>query len=319
MKKRVILFFLSGFFFLTFLTLFYYSLFVRTLSFTPQEFVIQKNDSAWQVARCLEKEHLISSAFSFRFFARLMGQAQSLKAGHYQFSKGDSAYQILQKIVSGESLMAVITVPEGLTVVQTIDLLKKQEGVLACSAEEESLQEGGLFPESYHFHPPVELKTVLNEMKKRSFEIHADLKKRPLPAPLKSFQDVVILASIVEKETALDEERPLIARVFLNRLKKGIPLQADPTVVYAVSQGKGALNRSLMREDLKQKSPYNTYTNQGLPPGPICAPGLSSLEAVLRPASSQALYFVSDGKGGHRFSRTLKEHNRHVKRYRSLM
>lgn len=296
------------------------SLFNRPLTHLSPEFIIHPHESSRSIAKRLEKENLIPSALAFRFLIRVLDQGRSLKAGHYQFIPGDTPSSILTKITSGNSLKIALTIPEGLTVHQTIAHLLAQKGVSTQTLKESletlpPLQEASLFPETYHFHLPVSLPALLSEMQRMAQEIYAPYRRRPLPSPLTSFHQALTLASIVEKETNADHERPLVARVFLNRLKKGMPLQADPTVAYAASQGKG-LDRPLTQTDLKTPHPYNTYVNRGLPPGPICAPGRKSLEAIFSPAQSNALYFVSDGQSGHHFAATLRQHNRNVARYR---
>jgi UPF0755 protein len=294
-----------------------YALFIKTLNDSPDEFTIQPNETTPIIAQNLENQKLIPSAFSFRLLVKLLGKGTSLKAGHYQFSQGDSANDILEKIVSGKGLTIAITVPEGLTNAQLMALLTSQKGILETSPTSMSqVPEASFFPETYHFHPPVPLSIVLEKMTLCAKKIYKTFTHRPLPPPLTSFQQALILASIVEKEAALDHERPLIARVFLNRLKKGMPLQADPCLVYALSNNHGVLERPLTQSDLKMPHPYNTYLNKGLPPGPICAPSYKSLDAVFSPAVSNALYFVTDGNKGHRFAATLRQHNRNVALYR---
>jgi UPF0755 protein len=210
-----------------------------------------------------------------------------------------------------------LTIPEGLTNFQIAHLLWATEGLQGNIPPLPG--EGMLFPETYHFSWGDTREDVI-------LRLHQAMRKtlregwnpRASGLPLKNSQEALILASIVEKETAVAEERPHIAAVFLNRLRHGMRLQSDPTVVYDLTDGKGALGRPLTREDLKQETPSNTYVIDGLPPTPISNPGRLALQAVLHPTVSDDLYFVADGSGGHAFSKTLAEHNRNVARWRKV-
>jgi len=284
---------------------------------SPVIFVVDRHETARQVSKRLQAENLISSEFVFRAALKITNTDKKIRAGVYQFLPDLSLLSLLKMLTRDSGVLLKITIPEGWTTVQIINYLSEIQGIeKSLSLERESQRY--FLPETYYFYPPISedkvLEMMVNQAQKRIKNISAGL----LPFPLKTFEEVVTLAAIIEKETALDWEKPIIAGVFLNRLRKGIPLQADPTVAYAVSQGTGMLNRSLTRLDLKFPSPYNTYLNKGLPPGPICHPGWKSIEAVLKPQQSTLLYFVKNSEGGHTFAQTIKAHNQNVKKYRLL-
>lgn len=225
--------------------------------------------------------------------------------------------EALAKLVEGDTVVRKVTVPEGLTSTEIVALINEAEGL---SGEIESVPpEGSLLPETFHFTYGDPRNALIERMQ-------ADMKRlldglwegRAEDLPISTPEEAVILASIIEKETAVAGERPQVASVFVNRLNRGMPLQSDPTVVYALTDGEGPLGRPLTRQDWKVDSPYNTYANSGLPPGPIANPGRESLEAALQPAETEFLYFVADGSGGHAFAKTLAEHNRNVAKWRRI-
>ena len=280
--------------------------------------VIPKGASLNTVAAKLEEAQVIDKAWLFKIMARVNGLAKHLKAGEYQFEPGVSLKQAMDKISKGEVFLRKITIPEGLTSGQIMYLIANYpdlEGEIDID-----VKEGELLPETYSFELGASRNSIILQakaaMQKTLEEVWAG---RDSDLPLKNIDELLTLASIIEKETGVPEERPLVASVFLNRLKKGMRLQTDPTVIYAITEGETSFGRSLKRADLKIDSPYNTYLNYGLPPGPICNPGREALMAAARPQQSRYLFFVADGKGGHRFAETLKEHNRNVKSWlRSL-
>ena len=274
--------------------------------------VVPKGASLKTVAEELSRAGVIDKPWLFRIMARINGLAKHLKAGEYQFMPGISLQAAMDKIARGEVFVRRITSPEGLTSGQIMYLIANYpdlEGEIDLD-----VKEGELLPETYSFELGASRNSIILQaraaMQKALEEVWAS---RDSSLPLKDVNELLTLASIIEKETGVPEERPLVASVFLNRLKKGMRLQTDPTVIYAITEGETSFGRSLKRADLKIDSPYNTYLNYGLPPGPICNPGREALMAAARPQQSDYLYFVADGKGGHRFARSLNEHNRNVK------
>ena len=274
--------------------------------------VVPKGASLKTVAEELSRAGVIDKPWLFRIMARINGLAKHLKAGEYQFMPGISLQAAMDKIARGEVFFRRITIPEGLTSGQIMYLIANYpdlEGEIDLD-----VKEGELLPETYSFELGASRNSIILQaraaMQKALEEVWAS---RDSSLPLKDVNELLTLASIIEKETGVPEERPLVASVFLNRLKKGMRLQTDPTVIYAITEGETSFGRSLKRADLKIDSPYNTYLTYGLPPGPICNPGREALMAAARPQQSDYLYFVADGKGGHRFARSLNEHNRNVK------
>ena len=274
--------------------------------------VVPKGASLKTVAEELSRAGVIDKPWLFLIMARINGLAKHLKAGEYQFMPGISLQAAMDKIARGEVFFRRITIPEGLTSGQIMYLIANYpdlEGEIDLD-----VKEGELLPETYSFELGASRNSIILQaraaMQKALEEVWAS---RDSSLPLKDVNELLTLASIIEKETGVPEERPLVASVFLNRLKKGMRLQTDPTVIYAITEGETSFGRSLKRADLKIDSPYNTYLNYGLPPGPICNPGREALMAAARPQQSDYLYFVADGKGGHRFARSLNEHNRNVK------
>lgn len=266
------------------------------------------------IARRLEEAGVIESGLAFEIGAALSGE--SLKAGEYLFSPGISAVEALEKIRRGEVYLRRLTVPEGLTTAQALALVAEATGLTGPLPDK--VPEGALLPETYTYTYGESRQAMVERMREAMAHLLAELWLGRAPElPLDSPEEAVILASIVEKETGLAEERARVAAVFLNRLTRGMPLQSDPTVVYALTEGEGPLGRPLTRADLGIDSPYNSYRVPGLPPTAIANPGRAALEAVLHPLATDELYFVATGDGGHVFSRTLEEHNANVRRYRT--
>jgi UPF0755 protein len=253
----------------------------------------------------------------FRLAARIMGRAKPLRAGEYEFPARTSAFAAIELMQSGRTVVRRLTVPEGLTVRQVMGLLIEAEGLDGPVTR--ATGEGRLLPETYHYSWGDSRQGLVERMEAGMREtLVRAWRARGGPPVLKTPEEALTLASIVEKETGVAAERPRIAAVFLNRLKANMKLQSDPTVIYGLDRGAGNFNRALVRADLEADTPYNTYTRAGLPPGPIANPGRASIEAVLNPVASDELYFVADGSGGHAFAKTLDEHNRNVARWRKL-
>ena len=268
------------------------------------------------MAEKLLAEGVINSETAFRLDARLQSRVEGLKAGEYQFAPHMSIADIIILLQSGKTYQHKITIPEGLMSIEIVNLINKETALTGALTA--LPPEGSLLPETYKFSYGDTRQSLVDRMKKSmQDEMNALWLKRAPNFPL-SESEAVVLASIVEKETALALERPRVAGVFLNRLHKGIPLQSDPTVIYALTLGQSILGRPLTFDDLKKPSPYNTYKASGLPPTPIANPGKASLAAVLNPEKNDFIYFVADGSGGHAFAKTLQEHNRNVAKWRAL-
>lgn len=279
--------------------------------------IVARGASLPVIAEKLHSGGVIDDAFLFRLAARLYRVSRSLKAGEYAFPAGVSMGGVIDILVSGETVIRQLTVPEGLTSAEVAVLLAGVEGLVG---EIDGVPaEGSLLPETYNYAWADPRPEVVARMQKAMADTLDELwPTRAEGLPLDTPAEAVILASIVEKETGMPEERPLVAGVFINRLNLGMRLQSDPTVVYALTGGSGPLDRALRTRDLRVDNPYNTYGNHGLPPGPIANPGRASLEAVLNPAETDYIYFVADGTGGHAFAKTLAEHNRNVAKWRKI-
>ena len=277
---------------------------------------IPSGSSLGAIVEQLHREDVIESPVLFRLGVMFLGTQRNLQAGEFQIPARASLSQIAGILSRGRSVAYKVTVPEGTTSWEVVQILRSNPDL---TGEIISVpEEGSLLPETYHFERGDKRTDVLERMMKASGDKLDSLwRQRNLNVPLDTPYEALILASIVEKETALEHERPVVAAVFLNRLEKGMRLQADPTVIYGLTLGKEPLGRPLRRSELKQDTPYNSYRRSGLPPTPICNPGAASLEAVLNPIESNFLYFVADGKGGHRFAATLAEHRRNVKAWRN--
>jgi len=279
--------------------------------------VVPKGGGVDAIAAQLENSGIISSRLVFRFGARIEERHKSLRAGEYVFRAQISPREVVDLLVSGETVVRRLTVPEGLTSAQILTRLDRVEGLVGDIDRWPG--EGVLMPETYHFSYGDTRGEVVDRMLKSMQQTLNELWQNRSPGlPFKSPREALTLASIVEKETALPEERARVAAVFVNRIKKGMRLQSDPTVAYGLAVGTGTLERPLSSQDLKVETPYNTYTIDGLPPGPICNPGRAAIEAVMNPAETEDLYFVADGNGGHAFARNLKDHNRNVAQWRAL-
>ena len=276
--------------------------------------VVPKGAGLNRVSHMLADRGAIRQARLFAVGARVRGAADRLRAGEFRIPARASMEEVLARLVSGDVVQHRLMVPEGLSVREVISLLAEDpvlDGQIA-----ELPEEGSLRPETYYFVRGETRTQILRRMWQAQDLLLEELWAARDPAsPVQSIEEALILASIVEKETALEGERARIAAVFLNRLKKGMRLQSDPTVIYGLTGG-GNMDRPLRQSDLEGETPYNTYRIRGLPPTPITNPGRASLEAVLHPLPTEDLYFVADGTGGHVFATTLEEHNRNVQLWR---
>lgn len=269
------------------------------------------------IAARLDDEGVISSPFVFLAGVRLNRAEGDLKAGEYEIPAHASMAAIMGILREGRSILHRITIPEGLTSEQAMRLVAANP---VLTGEMPPLPaEGSLLPETYSFTRGVTRKELVADMQKAADVLMERLwAARAENLPVKTREEAVILASIVEKETGVASERPRVAAVFVNRLRKSMRLQSDPTIIYGLVGGKGALGRPIRRSELDRLTPYNTYLVDGLPPTPISNPGRASLEAVLNPPDTDELYFVADGTGGHAFSRTLAEHVERVREWRRI-
>lgn len=271
-----------------------------------------------EIGAQLQDAGIVSSAGIFTLAAYVNGAfGGHLKAGEYEFPAKASIDQVLSIITSGRAVTYKVTIPEGWTTQMAVARIAENE-VLTGEVAAVPV-EGAIMPETYVFRRGLTRQKILDDMQAAQTKMLDEAwKARAVNDVLKTKEEAVILASIVEKETAIPEERPLIASVFLNRLKQGMRLQSDPTIIYGLVGGKGKLDRGLTKEDLVSETAYNTYKIDGLPPGPISNPGRASLVAVLNPPETGYLYFVADGSGGHAFATTLEEHNANVAKWRAI-
>lgn len=270
-----------------------------------------------EITRRLVEKGALSHPLLFRIALRLSGRDRRLQAGEYEIEPGMSPNAILDRIERGLVVLHRITVPEGFTVAQVYGLLEETE--FLAGELPDPPPEGRLLPETYLFPRDAARRQVVEAMRAAmDAALREAWEGRDPDLPLANEGELLTLASIVEKETSIAEEYPIVAGVFVNRLRRGMRLQSDPTVIYAITRGSGPLGRRLTRADLAIDDPYNTYLVAGLPPGPIANPGRAALLATARPAKVDYLYFVADGTGGHAFSRTLAEHNRKVRNWRKI-
>jgi UPF0755 protein len=289
-----------------------------------QNFVVEEGATLKQVAVDLENADIIRSNTLFRLAGRLMGHDHHIKTGEYRLNGAMPPLQILETLKEGRIITHSITIPEGFNLEQIADLLEQKGLSNKASFLEQARDgsliarlglsgdtlEGYLYPDTYRFQRNVTAGKIIDVMVKRFRDIITPLEARINDSGM-TLEQVITLASIVEKETGCPEERPMISRVFLNRLEKNMRLESDPTVIYGISN----FNGNLTKRDLKTKTPYNTYIIRGLPPGPIASPGLAAISAVLNPVEGNYYYFVSKNNGTHYFSKTLKEHNRAVRKF----
>ena len=286
--------------------------------------VIPKGEGILEIAGRLERDGIVSSRGLFmahyywaRIYGGLSGDKSSVKAGEYEIRKNASIKQVLDTLIEGRALLQKVTIPEGLTSQQIVERLRADPNLAGEIAQVPP--EGTLLPDTYRFSRGLSRQDIIERMQAEHQKLVASLwEKRQPDLPLQTRQQAIVLASIVEKETGKPDERDRVAGVFVNRLRKGMRLQSDPTIIYGLVGGQGSLGRGITRAEIDGKTPYNTYQIDGLPPGPICNPGRAAIEATLNPAKTTDLYFVADGTGGHTFTSTLKDHNAAVQNWRRI-
>lgn len=273
--------------------------------------------SVGAIGATLKKEGVIGDENIFRFAAWRLKKGGALKTGEYVFPAAASLAGVISILQSNNVYQHKLTIPEGLTsweIVQIINKAEAMEGEIATIPAE-----GTLLPETYNYTYGMKRAALVTRMADGMTELLDEYWEKRTPDSLvKTREEAVVLASVIEKETSVTSERARIAGVFMNRLRDGWPLQSDPTVIYALTEGKGKLARALTRDDLNKPSPYNTYLNRGLPPTPIANPGRQSIIAALAPEKNAFFFFVADGTGGHAFARTNDEHAANVARWRQL-
>jgi UPF0755 protein len=292
---------------------------------TSRVVLIKAQTGAFRIADALKVAGIIRSRLAFLAVAAVRGTHHRLLPGEYEFERRVSLVEVLRRLEQGRGLVHQVTIPEGLAARQIADLLAEKglvdrdrfvelvrdPALLAQSNVEGDSLEGYLFPDTYRMVRGQREEAIIQRMVRRFHEVFGPDEQARAAALGMSVREVVTLASLIEREAHVGRERPLVSAVFHNRLRRGMPLQSDPTVMYALSRFGGRLTRA----HLQAPSPYNTYLNQGLPPGPIANPGRASILAALYPARSSYLYFVSKNDGTHAFSKTLRDHDAMVKRY----
>ena len=265
----------------------------------------------------LEREGITDKGFLLTLYWQLTGKSSQIKGGEYLFRKEASLEQITETLIEGKSILHSVTIPEGRTSDEIVEILRNTSEL--AGDIKDVPKEGTLLPETYKFARGMTRTQMLDHMAQDQAKLVREIWSKRVPnLPISSPLDLVTLASIVEKETGKADERPRVASVFINRLRLKMPLQSDPTVIYGLVGGKGALGHGLTKPELQQATPYNTYLIPGLPAGPITNPGRAALEAVANPSQTKELYFVADGTGGHVFAETLEQHQKNVLKWRQI-
>ena len=279
--------------------------------------VVHQGSGVESIATRLLVDGVIRDRFLFKAGAWLTGRSTVMRAGEYRFRAGISTDEAIALLTSGETVKRRITIAEGLATSEVLRLIGADEGLNGDLPAD--VEEGSLLPETYYFSFGDTRAALVRRMRESMQATLGSLwDKRAPDLVLTTPEEALVLASMIERETALANERARVSAVFHNRLRRGMRLQSDPTVAYALTLGTAPLDRPLGKSDLRVDSPYNTYLVHGLPPTPIANPGRASIEAALHPAPTDELYFVADGTGGHAFSRTFPEHLRNVERWRRI-
>jgi UPF0755 protein len=284
---------------------------------TTKTVVIPRGAGPATMAKVLKEEGVIEHAQLFRVALMIDPTPKPIKAGEYEMPAHVSMQAVVDILQSGKQVQRRITVTEGMSTAEVIELVRKTEALTGEITLD--LKEGDLLPETYFYSRDDTRDGLLLRMKEAMDKtLEEAWRRRAAGLPLANRREALILASMIEKETAIPAERPKVAAVYINRLRRHMRLESDPTVIYGVTGGKGPFTRDLSRADLQSNSPYNTYMVVGLPPGPICNPGRASIVAATNPSRGRLLYFVADGQGGHAFAVNVLEHNRNVERWRQI-
>ncbi len=286
---------------------------------SDKRFVVEKGMTLREVVNKLHQEKIIESPTTFLYIGQMIkGIDPKVRYGEYFFEKHISYYKILHKMIRGNIFFRKVTVAEGLSTHSSLTNVDQAQGLIGKIPE--GIKEGSLLPETYFYSYNDTKAGIIKRMQEAMVRTIDGLwEQRDQSIPIKTKEQAVILASIVERETSIEAERGKVASVFVNRLRKGMKLQSDPTIIYSFTLGNKQLERPIRVSDIQNNSPFNTYHIYGLPPAPICNPGVESLKAVLNPLKTEYLFFVASGNGDHVFASTIQEHNANVARYRSLM
>ncbi|HHG89092.1 MAG TPA: endolytic transglycosylase MltG [Devosia sp.] len=280
-------------------------------------FLVERGAGLATIAQRLEDQALIADRWTFQFGAMAQRKQTAIRAGEYNIAANSSMADILKEITEGRPISYAVTIPEGFTSWQVVERINAAPNLVGQI--QEIPPEGSLLPDTYSFERGARRQDIIDQMTEALQTQLAQIwEGRDENLPISTPDELLILASIVEKETGLAAERPKVAGVFINRLNRGMRLQSDPTIIYGITNGEGTLGRGLRRSEIEASTPYNTYQIDGLPIGPIANPGLESLRAVANPEVTDALYFVADGTGGHAFANTYAEHRENVARWRQI-
>ena len=280
-------------------------------------FLVERGAGLATIAQRLEFEDLIADRWTFQFGAMAQRKQTAIRAGEYNIVANSSMADILKEITEGRPISYAVTIPEGYTSWQVVERINAAANLVG--EIEEIPPEGTLLPDTYSFERGAKRQDIIDQMAGALETQLAQIwEERAEGLPISTPEELLILASIVEKETGLADERPKVAGVFINRLNRGMRLQSDPTIIYGITNGEGTLGRGLRRSEIEASTPYNTYQIDGLPIGPIANPGVDSLRAVANPDETDALYFVADGTGGHAFANSYAEHQTNVARWRQV-
>lgn len=283
----------------------------------PSIFLVERGTGLSTIAQKLEIDGLVKDRWTFQLGTMAQRKQSEIRAGEYEIAANSSMADVLHEITEGKPITYAVTVPEGFTSWQAIERINSADNMVGEITEIPT--EGSLLPNTYNFERGGERQVIVDQMSDAMADILPEIwEARDPDLPLESVEDLVTLASIVEKETGIATERPMVAAVFINRINRGMRLQSDPTIIYGITNGEGPLGRGLTRSEIEQTTAYNTYQIDGLPEGPIANPGRESLEAVAHPAETDALYFVADGTGGHAFADNYADHQQNVANWREI-